>query len=237
MKIAVLSDIHGNSVALSSVLSEATQKGVKKLLILGDLVGYYYNAKELLDQLKTWDKEVISGNHERMLKKSLEDKSFEKKYSAKYGSALMIASRTLSKEELSYLTSLPEHKIVEIDGVKFGLYHGTPSDKDAYLYPDSNVQDFQKTLSGQSDFVLVGHSHYQFDYSFNQKYLINPGSVGQSRLKGGLACWAIIDTADKSFELIQTKFDVTGLLDQVKLTDPDVKYLGKVLRRNNEKEC
>lgn len=236
MKVAVLADIHGNSVALGAVLKDASQKGAEKLIILGDLVGYYYDSKEVLQQLKEWDKEVISGNHERMLRKSLEDEGFARKYRAKYGSALSIATKTLGKEELAYLTSLPDHKAVKIDGVKFELHHGAPGDEDAYLYPDSKAEYFQKALAGEFDFVLIGHSHYQFNYSFNQKYLINPGSVGQSRLEGGLACWAIIDTRDQTHELIQTKFDVKGLLDQVELTDPGVEYLGKVLLRKNEQE-
>ncbi|MFO0212044.1 MAG: metallophosphoesterase family protein, partial [Pseudanabaena sp.] len=76
MKIGVLSDIHGNHLALEAVLKEARKLGVEKLLILGDLVGYYYHSVEVLRQLEEWSTEMIGGNHEEMMKLAQKDYAF-----------------------------------------------------------------------------------------------------------------------------------------------------------------
>ncbi|MDP3014481.1 MAG: YfcE family phosphodiesterase [Candidatus Subteraquimicrobiales bacterium] len=229
MKIAILADIHGNSIALEKVLNEARGKKIKKLFILGDLVGYYYRAKKVLELLSEWDREVIRGNHERMLKIIIEQPEFSEKYRRKCGSALDIVIKELNKDEIKYLQELPKNKIVEIDKIKFDLHHGAPQDEDVRLYPDSPEVEFEKALAQSADFVLVGHSHYQFKYCQFGKCLINPGSVGQSRLEGGIANWCIIDTGDKSVKLMKTKFNTKELAEEVKLIDPEIPYLGQVL--------
>ena len=67
MKIAVLSDIHGNNFALDDVLKECKLENVEKLLILGDIVGYYYHPELVLKMLSEWEYEIIKGNHEVIL--------------------------------------------------------------------------------------------------------------------------------------------------------------------------
>jgi hypothetical protein len=66
--------------------------------------------------------------------------------------------------------------------------------------------------------------------------LINVGSVGQSRKKGGIANWVMLDSNDKSFEIKETKYDTSTLISDIKKLDPKNEYLIKVLKRNsNEK--
>ena len=67
MKVAVLSDIHGNYDAFKEVLKKAEQEGVKHLLILGDIVGYYYSPQKILKSLSDWSFDMIKGNHEDIL--------------------------------------------------------------------------------------------------------------------------------------------------------------------------
>ena len=67
MRIGVLSDIHGNNFALEQVLIEARKEGLTKLLVLGDIVGYYYSPEKALDLLYDWDFLMIKGNHEEIL--------------------------------------------------------------------------------------------------------------------------------------------------------------------------
>ena len=69
MKVAVLSDIHGNHYALKEVLNIARNEKVEKLLVLGDIVGYYYHPEKVMDMIKDWDYELIKGNHEILLEK------------------------------------------------------------------------------------------------------------------------------------------------------------------------
>ena len=73
MNIGILADIHGNHRALKSVLDDMRMNKVDHLLILGDIVGYYYDPEIILDYLGDWSKDLIKGNHEAMLEIGLKD--------------------------------------------------------------------------------------------------------------------------------------------------------------------
>lgn len=231
MKIGIVSDIHGNSVALEVVLKEAGVQGVKHLLILGDLVGYYYHPDTVLRQLKKWPHDMIQGNHERMLKAALSDQDTAQAIKKKYESGIEIALEKLTKEEIEELINLPESKDVEIDNVTFRLFHGAPWDKDEYIYPDSEKDILDRAASEDADFVLLGHTHHPFVYKKDNTVVANVGSVGQARDEGGVACWGIIDTATKKITLIRTPFSSSEIIEEVKKIDPENPYLHEIFSR------
>ncbi|MCG8476267.1 MAG: metallophosphoesterase, partial [Cytophagales bacterium] len=65
MKIAILSDIHGNNAALSEVLRSIDRQGISSLFVLGDQLGYYLQAEEVYKELSRYGNCMIQGNHER----------------------------------------------------------------------------------------------------------------------------------------------------------------------------
>ena len=199
MKVGVISDIHGNHYALGEVLKDARKTGVEKLLVLGDIVGYYYHPEEVLNMLADWPYEIIKGNHEVILEDLQSGKLTADTVKSKYGSGHRLALQNLDEATLQWLFSLPEKKEVVIDNVSFQLNHGTPWSIDEYLYPDAAAEKLEQCNAVDHDFVLIGHSHYSFSYRCSNSTLINCGSVGQSRQKGGLAGWSVINTKNKSF--------------------------------------
>jgi putative phosphoesterase len=231
MKIAVLSDIHGNSVALKAVLNEAKQENIQKLLILGDLVGYYYSPDEVLEMLSYWSSVMIKGNHEKLLLDLYSTGINSDFLSYKYGKSHEISLKKLSRNQILFLKNLPERRTIKINSVSFQLNHGSPWDNECYLYPDSPIELFERCNSDEHDFVLIGHSHYSFSYKCKSSILINAGSVGQSREKGGVATWAIINTSDKSFAIKGTKYDIKSLLFEVETYDPNILYNKTILLR------
>ena len=231
MKIGVLSDIHGNSYALESVLNECKNEGVNKLLILGDIVGYYYHPDIVLKMLSEWDYEMIKGNHEVILKNLKEHKVNAEILKAKYGSGHNLALKKINEEQLKCLFSLPEQKTVEINNVSFQLNHGSPWSLDEYIYPDTSLEKLNQCNSDQHDFVLIGHSHYAFTFDCEHSVLINCGSVGQSRKKGGVANWALIDLSNKNFKIKETLYDISKLILEVMELDPENSYMRTVLER------
>jgi putative phosphoesterase len=233
MKIAVLSDIHGNHFALKEVLRIAAIEHVDKLLILGDFVGYYYHPDKVLEMLSEWDHISIKGNHEKMLEHIASGLIDELTSRKKYGSGHKLALEKLSGKQLEWLNGLPEKLEIEIDKVRMQMCHGSPLDPDQYLYPNTERGILEKCDNAFCDFVFTGHSHYSFIYRNEKSTLINVGSVGQSRSMGGLACWAIINTENKSFEMKTTPYDIRILLTEIENTDPGVPYLKNVLLRNN----
>jgi predicted phosphodiesterase len=231
LKVAVLSDIHGNRFALEEVLKEALQIGVEKLLVLGDIVGYYYHPEVVLEMLSKWDYEIIKGNHEVLLQDLKEGKIDPEVMKKKYGRGHEQALIKIDSKTQDWLFSLPEQKSVRINNVYFQMNHGSPSSIDEYIYPDASIEQLEKCNSIQHDFVLIGHSHYAFSFRCANSTLINCGSVGQSRQKGGLAFWVVINTENKSFEIKATPYDVSQLLKEIEMFELKIGYSSKILQR------
>jgi predicted phosphodiesterase len=236
MKIGILSDIHGNSEALREVLKAAESEGVEELIILGDFTGYYYHTDEVFDLLSEWRSISIKGNHDEMLEGIFNGSIRANDIRLKYGSGHEFALQNLSAAQLNFLFELPEKLSYTIDGVRLSLNHGSPWDKGFYIYPDAGPEIMERCDDPEYDFVLIGHSHYPFIHKNRHSTLINPGSVGQSRLEGGYANWALIDTENKSAALKATKYNISELISEIALNDPDIPYLREILLRRSEKK-
>ncbi len=231
MKIAVISDIHGNNIAFEAVLEEVSQAGIEHLFVLGDFVGYYYNPEKVLAQLAHFKTTMVRGNHETMMEAAQHDESSAKKIQARYGSGVSLALKKLSAEQIKQLLALPETARVTMDGVAFLLCHGSPWDNNEYIYPDASEDVLRRCASQGADFVLMGHTHRPFVYTHGGTVVLNSGSVGQPRDIGNLASWAIIDTANRSVIHRRTLFDTAPIVEEAKRIDPDVPYLAEVLTR------
>lgn len=232
MKIAVISDIHGNYDALVAVLKKAKTEGVEHLLVLGDIVGYYYHPDKILNELSTWSFDIVKGNHEQILENVIANPELAESIRLKYGSGHRDAIQKLSAEQLAFLKGLPETKSVTFNQTALLMCHGSPWSNDFYIYPDCEQDILKKCDSKTHDFVLIGHSHYAFAVKNENSILINPGSVGQSRQTGGQASWCIINCENKCFQMVSTPYNVENLMQEIVEKDRDIEYLTKVLIRN-----
>lgn len=231
MKVAVLSDIHGNSEALRAIVPSLEELGVQKILYLGDLVGYYYHPDEALAILRRWDVTLIQGNHERMLAEYLDDPEVAKDLTRRFGSGLKCAVERLTSGDLQMLLHLPTTLRIEVEGVRCVLAHGSPKNPDLYLYPDSPPALLSHVARENADFVFMGHTHRPFWYEHNGVKVMNVGSVGQPRDYGGYASWAWFDTESREFQLEKTLYDVTPVAAEARAVDPKLKFLVDVLHR------
>jgi len=220
MNVAVLSDIHGNADALGPVLDLCRHKGVGHLLILGDMVGYYYQVREVFDLLDSWPRTLIRGNHEAMLLASLYEPHLLESMTVQFGHGLRYALEAMEPEELQWLATLPETAHITLDGCRFALFHGTPDDPVRYLYPDSDPELFQKC-----------HTHIPMTARTPKGLLVNPGSVGQARDIGGLASFALINTDTRSVTAYRLPYDTTRLITEVSRVDPGLPFLREFLTR------
>lgn len=231
MKVGVLSDIHGNHIALQAVLAEAQRQSVERLFILGDLVGYYYHPDRVLELLEPWQKEMIQGNHEAMLLDALTSQQRAEEIRKKYGSGIDMALRVLPSAAIASLTKLPWRKTVRVDGLVVELCHGSPWDRDTYIYPNAPREILNKCRLPGTDFIFMGHTHHPFISDEEGCCIANSGSVGQARDKGGVANWLMLDTASKALTLQKTPYEISELLEEVQQRDPHLPYLGQVLKR------
>lgn len=231
MKIAIMSDIHGNSAALRAALDDVRRRKIERLLVLGDLVGYYYDARGVLDLLREWPFDAIRGNHETLLGDVSANATEADRYRAKYGSSLDVAHMTLSANDIAWLVSLPDRTTVSYGGLSLELCHGSPRDPDEYVYPDSTADTLDACKVEGRDVVLMGHTHYPFMSVRGTCVLLNPGSIGQARDRGGLASWCWIDTDTRTIVSEKTPYDTRALAAEARQRDLALPYLASVLER------
>ncbi len=233
MKLALLGDIHGNHLALQAVLSAASLSGVEKLLITGDLVGYYYMPLEVLNLLRSWDRHVVRGNHEDMLNSARTDPAFLAQMGVRYGTGLRTALEQLSEKQIDELCCLPHPLELMIDGCKVLLCHGAPWDVDQYVYPDAAPEMLERCAKQDFDLVVMGHTHYPMQNMIGKTLVVNPGSVGQPRNRQPGAHWALFDTDTRNLEFHNEQYDSSQLVRECQQRNPELPYLSNVLKRSN----
>lgn len=231
MKIGILGDIHGNKDALKAVLDAAEACNVERLVITGDLVGYYPFAKEVLALLKAWDIDIVRGNHEDMLQKSLTDKAYLNKITAKYGTGLSCSINKLSNQEKNYLINLPHPLLLNFKNKAIMLAHGSPIKINDYLYPDSDFKNCDWVTEIDCDIFICGHTHYPMKKVIGDKIVLNPGSVGQPRNKGSAAHWVLYDTSSQNFIFKTEDYDAGDIIEWAKFTNPNLPYLHRIFTR------
>lgn len=235
MRIAVISDIHGNIFAFRAVIKQIQKSCVDRIFFLGDFTGYYYHPKLVYQKLKKLKATIILGNHEELLFDCLDGKIKVEQLSLKYGSGHKLALKQFSKTEIEEIRKLSYHHYETILGVSIAFYHGSPFDKNYYLYPNADREIYNKCDTGM-DFTFVGHSHYPFITQMPNGLLVNVGSVGQSRKFGGIANWCLLNLENKTIEMQSTPYNINPLIDLVNKYDPDIRYLSVILKRGiNEK--
>lgn len=230
MRLGLIADIHGNSPALEVVLP-ALFTEVEHVLFLGDLCGYYPFVEECV---ALWDTDRITGirgNHDQVLLDCVHQRTAPgAAYQARYGSALERSLQQLSSSSLALLESLPVTRTLTLGGSTLALYHGTPWDPlEGRLYPDSTEWD--RVAQVPADIILLGQTHYPFIKWHQGQLIVNPGSVGQPRDRGGEACFAVLDVPSGRVEQRRVPFSPVRLLQDARQHDPELSYLVEVLTR------
>jgi putative phosphoesterase len=205
MRIAVLSDVHGNPVALEACLARLDGLGVDECFFLGDAVGYIPGELECLERLEASGLQCQQGNHEAMLLGTLD---LDPEADALYG--LSAARSRLPGSARARLQAWPESRQIEREGRNILLVHGAPDDPlRGYVYPDSDLAGWERL---PHDVVLMGHTHRPFVASQGPVLIANAGSVGLPRDVGSLASFAVYDTETGAATCYRVEFDVGAVL-------------------------
>ena len=191
MRVAVISDIHGNLPALDAVLSEVEREHVDMIISCGDVASGPMPA-ETIERLRTLDNaHFVHGNADRGVIAAFD--GTEKPRLP--GPAADWCATQISSDQRDFLASFVDTVRLELGGVGRVLFcHGSPrNDLDILtaVTPEDRVREFMEGAG--ADLIVSGHTHMQYDRTVDRVRLINPGSVGMPYQDPG-AFWALLDT-------------------------------------------
>lgn len=221
----VLGDIHGNYEALAAVVAALEERGVERLLCVGDIVGYNADPDDCAELLRERYALAIAGNHDLIGTRQL---GFER-CSNKARYSLQRTRRKISSATAAWLKGLPATRLIE-DSI--ALVHGGVRDVQLYMTTPQHIRRNAELL--QSDFpaarvCFFGHSHdqklYQVDSGAvaelppagtarlekDRVYFINAGSVdAQRKREHKLAECAVFDSRDWTVEFMRLAYDAAA---------------------------
>lgn len=226
MRYGVLSDIHSNVDALTSVLRELDGLEIDTLVCLGDIVGYGPSPNEACDLLRERGCISIAGNHDEAAVTSADAETFN----ALARRAIVWTRDQLSESNREYLRTLPlEHRFET-----FAIVHGAPGSPFDYIQTVGDAEAAFEKVSAPVTFV--GHTHiaevyYQdgtgrtyhqrlsaggrIEIAQGYRYIINPGSVGQPRDRNPQASFASYDDVARLVEIRRVTYDVMRVRERM----------------------
>ena len=184
IKIALLSDIHGNTTALEAVLEDAKRAGVEEYWLLGDVLMPGTGRRHLLNLLEELPITVqILGNWEdslwRAMKGMLDPSRASHRYLMRHCQYIL---EEIRPEEIEAMQSLPMQVHRKVSGLRLGITHHLP-DKNwgRELIHIGDQKDFDRLVTNPPcDIAVYGHIHQQFfRYGSGGELILNPGSIGQ----------------------------------------------------------
>ncbi|MVX66837.1 YfcE family phosphodiesterase [Clostridium chromiireducens] len=209
MKVAVLSDIHGNGVALEYAINDLKSLGIKKVIILGDIIMKGPMPLKSLEMLKDKDLEIIAwikGNTDLWLEEITDvwipstRREYELNLYYKY------AKDKLKEEQIVFLKELPLECSINLNGISILCVHGTPKSIVEALDSSVSEEEIKKAIKGvEEQLILSGHSHTSFIGEVDGKMIFNVGSIGNSLDGDNRISYGVLDFVEGRVNLVNRR--------------------------------
>jgi putative phosphoesterase len=232
MKLAFISDIHGNSEALKAVLKDIEKRQVDKIVVLGDLCFRGLNSKESLELVRQLNTDVIRGNADEWVVRGVKKGEVNDTVLDIMNAERDWTVSQLDSMDLDYLASLPLDYTLEEEGVRLHAFHATPHDLFEVVQPEQTDTIKEKLFTTDADLFIYAHIHKAFIRTLDGKMVMNLGSVGMPFDGVRKASYAIVEIQDGSFSasLIKVNYDIEKVIQQLNNSDyPNKAFLIKVL--------
>jgi predicted phosphodiesterase len=227
MKIAVISDIHGNLDAFQQVLIDIDRSNIDALLSLGDNIGYGPEPEAVINLIQERGIPSVMGNHEITVK----DKKFLDWFNPAACQSLKKTFEFLSEESVQFILSLKSYLI------RFGcrFVHGSPPDSALRYLFQITKHEFHRVFNQMDERIcFVGHTHDLQIIGFNgctltqaplnegitslntdTQYIINVGSVGQPRDGNNKAKYVIWDNSNNYIDVRFIPYDIESVVNKI----------------------
>jgi len=221
LKVFACSDVHGNARALQAVLGVYRAQRAREFLFLGDCVGYGAHPDGCIDMLVNMPRaRLILGNHDA----ALLDRHERGDLNAFAAEAIGWSERMIERK---YLDALRRRFTMLHEGRNYCAVQSSPAHPEEWPYIFCEMD--ADTAFRARDFTLcfVGHTHVPALYSFNKgersiaegtpidldpgdRYIVNPGSVGQPRDGDPRAACCVFDTDEGTITFFRCEYDVAA---------------------------
>ncbi len=234
MRLLLLSDIHANLAALEAVLADARRRGYDAAVCLGDVLGYGPQPREVLACLRGAEVESVLGNHDlwalQLARGHSDLRGDGLRRDGVVARALRYQLGRLSPDDLAWLSSWPECRERDLNGLPARFRHGSPTS--LLTYVDSVASARAAFAAWDGTLCFVGHTHQPGVYATvrapvgewakhqalspegrfalppGARVLLNPGSVGQPRDGDARASYGLFDAQRRVFEVHRAPYDV-----------------------------
>ena len=224
MKLGIISDIHSNIVALNEVLKEFKKINVDKIICCGDIIGIGPSPEEVVQRLMQVKENLVAvrGNHEKYLLEGLpinvhNDKrrmSLEEIQNHKW------THSKISEQSKKFLKNLPTYKNIEIENKKIYIIHYPMNGQGEYKehIKSPTIEENEKMFIGNDlNIYIYGHTHVTCINNRDNKWYINPGSLG-CPLNSNIANAGILDIKDEkiTYEQLTISYKIDEVIKQIK---------------------
>ncbi len=217
MRIAIISDIHGNQIALEAVLQDlAQQPVVDHLAIAGDLCLNGPCPREVLEMVQELHCPVIQGNVDFEVVTAAPEKGAKKR------STVGWTREQIGQEGIDYLASLPfSHCIPNPGGTDLLIVHANPLNLEDAIFPnapDSTLEHFLGDLEPTIGALVFGHLHIAYTRRWRHLLLADVASCGLPRDEDLRAAYGILTWQDNTWEaeIRRVAYDVKEVIKQIK---------------------
>lgn len=226
MKLALISDIHGNLFAFDAVLEDIRRRKIEQILCLGDVVSAGPQPREALARLREIGCPTVMGNTDAWVVEP-DLREYSNLYSQYLQDVEYWSSQQLTDQDKAYLrTFRPTIEWPLDEKTTLLAYHGSPRSFLERVYPATPTEELDKYFADSTAQIMVGgHIHQQFFLRYGDKLVLNPGSVGQplDRIRARAESearnppwgeYAILSIEGNQFsvELLWVPFDIDGFL-------------------------
>jgi putative phosphoesterase len=234
MKLAFISDIHGNAVALEHVLNDLKEKNVDKIFVLGDICFRGPEPRRSLDLVRSLNTDVIKGNADEWIVRGIKEGEVPSNAIEIMNREREWATSQLDEESVEYLRQLPSEVNVEYGKVKIHGFHATPSSLFDIVQPNEEDEMMEEKLmaNAEADIYIYAHIHKPFIRYINGKCIINTGSVGLPFDGLPRSSYVLIDIQEEAVQtaIIRTDYNLQHVISRFKESNyPNKELMVKVL--------
>jgi len=228
MRVAIISDIHGNFDAFQQVLKDIDRSSVDSIISLGDNIGYGPEPERVIQEIQSRGIPSIIGNHEL----AVNDPDYLNWFNPVARRSLIITRDMLSKRSMRFIAELEPYRVDH----QCRFVHGFPPDSSLIYFFQVSDALKKKIFDEMTErLCFVGHTHaleiVEYDggdleyknlseglvaLDAGKKYIINIGSVGQPRDGNNASKYAIWDSSKSSIEIKFISYDIAAVVQKIK---------------------